>query len=120
MPRSTLSQMPTARPDSGKPVSRSLSARHTVACEAVMINRLDSNRRFLDNSDRLLSQERGLYAYSGEDSNEHRVCKIDRERDRGVPRSKCCASSLLSHGRSSPHRGGTTQWHVHRDWQHDD
>jgi hypothetical protein len=32
-----------------KPVSRSLSVRHTVACEAVYVERLDSNRRFLDN-----------------------------------------------------------------------
>jgi len=43
------------RPPDGKPVSRSLTARHTVACAAVMIQRLDSNHRFLDNSDRLLS-----------------------------------------------------------------
>jgi hypothetical protein len=43
----------------------------------LMIERLDSNHCFLDNSDKLLSQERGLCAYSGEGSNEHRVCKIN-------------------------------------------
>ena len=123
-PRHFRSRLATTRPSGvrgphfGMPVS--LSARHTVACEAVMSNGLTATVVLSIIPQGLLSQERGLYAYSGEGSNEHGVCKIDWQQNCGVPQSQFCASaSLLRSRRPTPYCDGTNRWHVYANRQHE-